>query len=122
MGGNEQASHAPYGALDLEPDLEGNHVPQSLDIDLLHCPPCYPPRPPRPSPQEPGTPCPPGSSFRPFVPPSSSTTGAALRRKIPRCGGVRLSCTGIAGPEADGVLGLDLDRGRRRGCVVSRGP
>ena len=80
-------------------------------------------RPPRPSPQESGSPnqldtqqdrtwriasiVPPGSSVRLFVP-SSSTTGAALRRKIPRCEGVCLSPTGTAGPEADATLAWAL--------------
>jgi hypothetical protein len=27
----------------LEPDLEGNHVLQSLDVDVLHCHPSYSP-------------------------------------------------------------------------------
>jgi hypothetical protein len=53
----------------------------------------------------------PGSSVRLFVP-SPSTSGAALRRKIPRCDGAVHWHRRTRGGRAAG-LGPDLDRRRR---------
>jgi hypothetical protein len=103
----------------LEPDLEGIHVLQSLDIDVPHCLPCCSPRA-----EEPGTPCPQEIAVRLFVP-SSNTTGAALRLKLINAlvaSQGALTCIGVLEPQGGRHVGvgLDLDRRRCGGAVVER--